>query len=81
MAYEFRLPDLGEGIAEGELVKWLVKEGDTVTEHQEIAEIETDKALVRVPSPKAGVMLKLNAKQGETIFVGNVICVIALFSK
>ena len=76
MAYEFRLPDLGEGIAEGELVKWLVKEGDIVTEHQEIAEIETDKALARVPSPKAGIILKLNAKQGETIFVGNVICVI-----
>lgn len=76
MAYEFRLPDLGEGIAEGELVKWLVKEGDTVSEHQEIAEVETDKALVRVPSPKAGVIMKLNAKPGETVSVGNVICVI-----
>jgi len=46
MAYEFRLPDLGEGIAEGELIKWIVKEGDQVEEHQEIAEIETDKAVV-----------------------------------
>lgn len=76
MPYEFRLPDLGEGIAEGELVKWLVKEGDTVSEHQEIAEVETDKALVRVPSPKTGTVLQLNAKPGETVSVGNVICVI-----
>ena len=76
MAFEFRLPDLGEGIADGELVKWLVKEGDTVEEHQELAEVETDKALVRVPSPKAGTILKLNARAGETVQVGNVLCVI-----
>jgi len=76
MAYEFRLPDLGEGIAEGELHKWLVKEGDKVEEHQEIAELETDKAVVQVPSPKSGVMIKLNAKPGDKVKVGEVLCVI-----
>ncbi|MBI4146853.1 2-oxo acid dehydrogenase subunit E2 [Candidatus Woesearchaeota archaeon] len=76
MAYEFRLPDLGEGIAEGELVKWLVREGDLVGEHQEIAEIETDKALVKVPSPKSGRVLQLGAKPGEKVKVGEVLCVI-----
>ena len=74
MAYEFRLPDLGEGIAEGELIKWIVKEGDTVDEHQEIVEIETDKAVVQVPSPKSGTILKLNFKPGEKIKVGEVLC-------
>lgn len=74
--FDFRLPDLGEGIAEGELVKWLVQEGDLVAEHQEIAEVETDKALVRVPSPKGGKILKLMAKAGEKVHVGEVLCTI-----
>src|SRR5690606_10614161 len=60
MAKEFRFPDLGEGIAEGELVKWLVKEGDTVEEDQDVAEVETDKALVNIPSPYAGKVEKLH---------------------
>jgi len=76
MAYDFRLPDLGEGIAEGELIKWLVKEGDKVEEHQEIAELETDKAVVQVPSPKSGKILKLHAKPGEKVQVGEVLCTI-----
>jgi len=76
MAYDFRLPDLGEGIAEGELIKWLVSEGDKIEEHDEIAEIETDKAVVKVPSPKGGIVLKLHAKQGETVKVGEILCTV-----
>lgn len=76
MAFEFRLPDLGEGIAEGELVKWVVSEGQAVTEHEELLEIETDKALVKVPSPKSGILLKINVKPGEKVSVGEVLCVI-----
>jgi pyruvate dehydrogenase E2 component (dihydrolipoamide acetyltransferase) len=74
MAYDFRLPDLGEGIAEGEVIKWLVKEGDRVEEHQPIVEIETDKAVVQVPSPKAGTVLKTYGSPGEKIHVGDVLC-------
>jgi pyruvate dehydrogenase E2 component (dihydrolipoamide acetyltransferase) len=76
MAYDFRLPDLGEGIAEGEVIKWLVKEGDKVEEHQPIVELETDKAVVQVPSPKSGTILKLNGSPGEKIRVGDVLCTI-----
>ncbi len=76
MAFDFRLPDLGEGIAEGEIVKWLVKEGDKVEEHQEIVEIETDKAVVQVPSPKAGVVLKTFGNPGDKVKVGEVLCTI-----
>jgi len=76
MAYDFRLPDLGEGIAEGELVKWLVTEGSKIEEHDEIAEVETDKALVKVPSPKSGTILKLHVKAGEKVKVGEILCTI-----
>jgi pyruvate dehydrogenase E2 component (dihydrolipoamide acetyltransferase) len=63
--FEFKLPDLGEGVMEGELVKWHVKEGDTVKEDQTIAEVMTDKATVTVPSPKAGRVIKTHGKEGE----------------
>jgi len=76
MAFEFKFPDVGEGIHEGELVKWLVKEGDTVKADQPIAEVETDKAVVEIPSPKTGTILKLNFKEGDTLTVGDVIAVI-----
>ncbi len=76
MAFEFRFPDVGEGIHEGELVKWLVKEGDTIKEDQPIAEIETDKAVVEIPSPRSGTILTLQFKEGDTIHVGDVILVI-----
>ncbi|MEM3154295.1 MAG: dihydrolipoamide acetyltransferase family protein [Candidatus Woesearchaeota archaeon] len=76
MAYDFRLPDLGEGIAEGELIKWLVKEGDKVEEHQPIVELETDKAVVQVPSPRAGIILKTYGGPGEKIKVGEILCTI-----
>ncbi|MBI5887007.1 MAG: 2-oxo acid dehydrogenase subunit E2 [Deltaproteobacteria bacterium] len=70
MLYEFRLPDLGEGITEGEVVKWLVAPGDRVAEHQSVLEIETDKAIVEVPSPHSGKVVKLNKEAGGTVAVG-----------
>lgn len=87
MIFEFRLPDLGEGIAEGEIVKWRVKEGDQVLEHQVVLEIETDKAIVEVPSPKKGIIARLNKKEGDAANVGEVLLSIeyqekeALFTK
>jgi pyruvate dehydrogenase E2 component (dihydrolipoyllysine-residue acetyltransferase) len=66
----FILPDLGEGLEEAELIKWVVKEGDTVGELEVIAEMETDKALVEVPSPRAGTIKTLHGKDGDTIKVG-----------
>jgi pyruvate dehydrogenase E2 component (dihydrolipoamide acetyltransferase) len=76
MAVEFKFPDLGEGIAEGEVKKWLVKEGDTVTKDQSLAEVETDKAVVEIPSPEAGKVLRLYHKEGELVKVGEVLAVI-----
>ncbi|RMH14514.1 MAG: 2-oxo acid dehydrogenase subunit E2 [Planctomycetota bacterium] len=67
----FILPDLGEGVHEAELIAWKVKVGDRVEEHEIIAEMETDKALVEVPSPRAGVIKELHGKEGEILHVGN----------
>ena len=67
----FILPDLGEGVHEAELIKWCVSVGDTVQEHQTLAEMETDKALVEVPSPWTGVIESLNATEGEIVKVGS----------
>lgn len=76
MAFEFKFPDVGEGITEGELLTWKVKEGDIVAEDETLAEIETDKAVVEMPSPRAGRIVKLHAEEGETIEVGQVIVTI-----
>lgn len=76
MPFYFKLPDLGEGIKEGEVVKWLVREGDLVAEHQVIMEVETDKAIVEVPSPKKGKVIKLDKAEGETVLVGEVMVTI-----
>jgi pyruvate dehydrogenase E2 component (dihydrolipoamide acetyltransferase) len=70
MAKEFRFPDVGEGINEGEIVRWLVKEGDEVKVDETLAEIETDKAIVEMPSPYAGTILKLHFKEKELVRVG-----------
>jgi 2-oxoisovalerate dehydrogenase E2 component (dihydrolipoyl transacylase) len=67
---EFRLPDLGEGLTESDIVAWRVAEGDSVELNQIIAEVETAKALVEVPSPYAGVVTALHAREGETVNVG-----------
>ncbi len=77
MPHDFVLPDLGEGITEGEVRKWLVKKGDAVEEHQTVLEIETDKAVVEVPSPKKGVVLKINKEEGDIAKVGEVLMTIA----
>lgn len=70
MIYEFKLPDLGEGITEGEVVKWRVKSGDSIEEHQVVVEVETDKAIVEVPSPKKGKVAALSVAEGDTAKVG-----------
>lgn len=73
MPFDFVLPDLGEGITEGEVRKWLVKEGDLVEEHQSVLEIETDKAVVEVPSPRKGRVLSIARGEGEMVKVGEVL--------
>ena len=78
MPFNFKLPDLGEGITEGEVVKWRVKEGDRVEEHQVVLEIETDKAIVEVPSPKKGKVVKLDKAEGDTVQVGETLLTIEL---
>src|ERR687886_2116868 len=70
MAVEFRLPDLGEGMTEGELVRWLIKPGDQVTLDQAIAEVQTDKAVVELPAPVAGTILSLDVEEGRVVPVG-----------
>lgn len=76
MAYNFKFPDVGEGIHEGTIVKWRVKEGDDVKADQIIAEIETDKAVVEIPSPKTGTILKLYGSEGQKINVGDILATI-----
>jgi pyruvate dehydrogenase E2 component (dihydrolipoamide acetyltransferase) len=73
MVFQFRFPDVGEGITEGTIVKWKVKVGDTVKKDQSIAEIETDKAVVEIPCPKPGKISSIFHKEGEKINVGDVL--------
>src|SRR3954470_16620994 len=74
--FEFRMPDIGEGVVEGEVVKWHVKTGDNVLEDQPMVEVMTDKATVEIPSPKAGVVKEIRALEGKTCAVGSVMVVI-----
>jgi pyruvate dehydrogenase E2 component (dihydrolipoamide acetyltransferase) len=76
MTVEYKFPDLGEGVTEGEIKKWLVKEGDEVQRDQALAEVETDKAVVEMPSPVAGKVLRLYHKDGDVVKVGEVLAVI-----
>jgi pyruvate dehydrogenase E2 component (dihydrolipoamide acetyltransferase) len=76
MAKEFRFPDVGEGITEGEIVKWRVKEGDPIAEDQTLADVETDKAIVEIPSPYAGTILKRNFKEKDIVKVGEIMVII-----
>jgi pyruvate dehydrogenase E2 component (dihydrolipoamide acetyltransferase) len=76
MGKDFKLPDLGEGIHEAQIVNVMIKEGDTVREDQMIMEVETDKASVELPVPFAGVVDKLNVKVGDTVQVGTVLLTI-----
>lgn len=73
LAYLFKLPDIGEGIHEGEIVKWFVKPGDEVKEDDVLAEVQNDKAVVEIPSPVDGKVLKINVDEGETVEVGTVV--------
>jgi len=74
--YEFKLPDIGEGIAEAEIVAWHVKVGDTIGEDQQIADMMTDKATVEMESPVAGKVLELAGEVGDQIPIGSVLAVI-----
>src|SRR3954470_366097 len=76
MAFDFYMPDIGEGVVEGEIVSWKVKEGDTVKLDQPIVEVMTDKATVELPSPRAGVIKKINYKDGDICPVGKVLVTI-----
>src|SRR6266699_235861 len=80
MAYEFKLPDLGEGLTEGEIVRWLVAEGQEISEDDPLVEIQTDKTTVEIPSPAAGKVARILAAEGEVVPVGTVIVVIGTAS-
>jgi pyruvate dehydrogenase E2 component (dihydrolipoamide acetyltransferase) len=76
MAKEFKLPDLGSGLQEGQIVNWLVEVGQTVTTSDDLCEIETEKAVIEIPVPYAGTILELKAAVGDAVPVGSVIAVI-----
>ncbi len=76
MAYEFRLPDLGEGLTEGEVARWLVSEGQEIAEDDPLVEIQTDKTTVEIPSPAAGIVSRILVAEGDVVPVGTLLVVI-----
>jgi len=76
MAYEFKLPDLGEGLTEGEIARWLVNEGDEIAEDQPLVEIATDKTTVEIPSPAGGKVTQILVGEGDVVPVGTLLVVI-----
>jgi pyruvate dehydrogenase E2 component (dihydrolipoamide acetyltransferase) len=74
--YEFKLPDLGEGLTEGEIARWLVAEGDEIAEDAPLVEIATDKTTVEIPSPAAGTVTRILVAEGDVVPVGTVLVVI-----
>lgn len=76
--FEFKLPDIGEGVTEGEIVSWLVQEGDAVAENQDMVEVMTDKATVTIGAPRAGTIVDRRFKVGDTVPVGEVLVVLDL---
>jgi pyruvate/2-oxoglutarate dehydrogenase complex dihydrolipoamide acyltransferase (E2) component len=76
LAFEFKLPDLGEGLTEGEVARWLVAEGDEVAEDDPLVEIQTDKTTVEIPSPAAGKVARILVEAGQVVPVGTVLVVI-----
>ncbi len=74
--FEFILPDLGEGIAEGEILKWYVEEGGNIVEDEPLMDVETDKAAVTIPSPVGGKVVSLKGKVGDIVNVGDVVILI-----
>ena len=73
MAFEFRLPDIGEGIHEGEIVKWFVKAGDEVEEDDILCEVQNDKAVVEIPSPVKGKVTEVLVSEGTVAIVGDIL--------
>ncbi len=73
MAFEFRLPDIGEGIHEGEVVKWFVAKGDKINEDDTLLEIQNDKAVVEIPSPVTGTVEEILVEEGKVAIVGDVL--------
>src|SRR5580765_4991088 len=78
MAYDVKLPDIGEGVAEGEIVRWLVKAGDGVKVDQPLVEVMTDKASVEIPSPRTGTIEAIRVEAGAVVPVGTVLVSIAV---
>src|SRR4030095_14158824 len=76
MAFEVKLPDIREGVDEGEIVRWLVKPGERVREDQPLVEVMTDKASVEIPSPRTGVVAALHAEEGQVVNVATTIIAI-----
>jgi pyruvate dehydrogenase E2 component (dihydrolipoamide acetyltransferase) len=76
VAFEFKLPDLGEGLTEGEIARWLVQEGQEVAEDDPLVEIQTDKTTVEIPSPAAGKVARIMVEEGKVVPVGTVLVVI-----
>jgi pyruvate dehydrogenase E2 component (dihydrolipoamide acetyltransferase) len=76
VAYEFKLPDLGEGLTEGEIARWLVSEGQEIAEDDPLVEIQTDKTTVEVPSPAAGLVSRILVEEGQVVPVGTLLVVI-----
>ena len=76
MAYEFKLPDLGEGVAEGEIARWLVEVGQTIEEDDPLVEVQTDKTTVEIPSPAGGTVARILVAEGELVPVGTPLVVI-----
>src|SRR5919202_2222090 len=76
MPYELKLPDLGEGLTEGEVARWLVREGQEIAEDDPLVEVQTDKTTVEIPSPAAGRVTRILVGEGEVVAVGTVLVVI-----
>jgi pyruvate dehydrogenase E2 component (dihydrolipoamide acetyltransferase) len=76
VAYEFKLPDLGEGLTEGEIARWLVSEGQEIAEDDPLVEVQTDKTTVEIPSPAAGKVARILVEEGKVVPVGTVLVVI-----
>jgi pyruvate dehydrogenase E2 component (dihydrolipoamide acetyltransferase) len=76
VAYEFKLPDLGEGLTEGEIARWLVSEGQEIAEDDPLVEVQTDKTTVEIPSPAAGTVTRILVEEGKVVPVGTVLVVI-----
>jgi pyruvate dehydrogenase E2 component (dihydrolipoamide acetyltransferase) len=76
VTYEFKLPDLGEGLTEGEIARWLVSEGQEIAEDDPLVEVQTDKTTVEIPSPAAGTVSRILVEEGQVVPVGTVLVVI-----